>query len=224
MRKILITCRTGYDRDYAASTLLEVFQRDMKAAVLPLEYEEGWASDRMEAVRRFDHRSDRRYDIERPLRAYGVKNFTWLVGLSPEETEKRIKESDILCLFGEDASECMERIEDLGLYETIRNYDGILIVLSAAARILEDTFETGEDRDRRTISGLGILSAVHLLLHYDESEEAVGKMIRMLERDGQPILVLSEQSAVYLEEGRLELLGGAFIADENDLDELYSLL
>ena len=49
-------------------------------------------------------------------------------------------------------------------------------------------------------------------------------MIRMLERDGLSILVLSERSGVYLEEGHVELLGDAFIADENDLDELYSLL
>jgi hypothetical protein len=36
--------------------------------------------------------------------------------------------------------------------------------------------------------------------------------------------VLSEKSGLYIENGSLELLGDAFIAEDSDLDELYSLL
>ena len=224
MTQLLIASRTGYDKDWAASVLADIFHKDMKAAILPLEYEEGWASDRIEAASRFDAGSERRYDVERPLRAYGIRAIRWLVDCHPDAIRAALKESDVLCLFGSDASQCMERMEDLGLEDAVRSFDGILIVLSTAASILEAQFEGGDAWDSELREGLGVLPGVHFLMHYEESEESIRKMIRMLERDGRPILVLSDRSGVYLEEGHIELLGDAFIADENDLDELYSLL
>ena len=224
MRQLLIANRTGYDRDWAASVLADIFHRDMKAAILPLEYEEGWASDRIAAADRFDAGSVRRYDVERPLRAYGIRRIHWLLDSDPGEIRSVLRASNVLCLFGSDPSRCMDRIEDLGLEAEIRSFDGILIVLSTAASILEAQFESGDAWDCELREGLGVLPGVHFLMHYEESEESIRKMIRMLERDGRPILVLSDRSGVYLEEGHIELLGDAFIADENDLDELYSLL
>ncbi len=224
MKQLLIVNRTGYDRDWAASVLAGIFHQGMKAAVLPLEYEEGWASDRMQARSRFDEGSERRYDVERPLRSYGIREFRWLLDSPPGEIRTSLETSDVLCLFGSDPSQCMDRIEDLCLEEAIRSFDGILVVLSTAASILEAQFESMDAWDTELHTGLALLPGVHFLMHYDQSEEAIRKMIRMLERDGLSILVLSEKSGVYLEEGHIELLGDAFIADENDLDELYSLL
>ena len=220
MRRILIANQTNYDQDWAAATLVQLLHPSMKAAVLPMEADEGWASDAMQYREQFAASSDYHYDIERPLRSYGLRAFRWL-----EMSESlSLNRDDVLCLFGRDGETCMNLLQDYGLEEQISGYGGMMIVLSEAAHILEGEFEAGGEYDRYICRGLGILSGIHFLMHYEQSEENIKEMIRMLETDGKPILVLSEKSGVLFEEGRVELLGDAFIAEERDLDELYSLL
>ena len=220
MRRILIANQTNYDQDWAAETLVQLLHPSMKAMIMPMEADEGWASDAVQVRERFAADTDYHYDIERPLRSYGLKSFRWI-----ELSESlSLSHGDVLCLFGTDGETCMDFLQDYDLEEKINGFDGILIVLSEAAHMLEGEFESGGEYDRYVRRGLGILSGIHFLMHYEQSEENIKEMIRMLETDGKPILVLSEKSGVLFEEGRVELLGDAFIAEERDLDELYSLL
>ena len=98
------------------------------------------------------------------------------------------------------------------------------MTLSEASHIAETEFESGEEYERESREGLSLLGPLHLHMHYQETEAELRKMIRYLERDGQPLAVLSKNSGIYLGGGAFELLGDAFIAEESDLDELYSLL
>ena len=90
--------------------------------------------------------------------------------------------------------------------------------------MLAAQFETGDEYERSERDGLARIPLIRFHMHYSETEEELRKMIRYLETDSRPLIVLSEKSGLYIENGSLELLGDAFIAEDSDLDELYSLL
>ena len=71
--------------------------------------------------------------------------------------------------------------------------------------------------------GLGVLSGFHLLMNYREEPEQLQTIIRCLETGDESVIIVPEQGGVMFDYGNIELLGNAFIADERDLDELYSL-
>ncbi len=226
MKRTLIANKTNYDAAWAAEFLSGVFRSGMTVCVLTTEEREGWANGSADWESRFGETADLRYDIERPLRSYGIRRFRWFDPQRDDDEQIRrgILESDITVLFGTEPSVCMDVLEDHDLVSALLSSPGILIALSEAALTVCREFENEALYDRSARKGLGILQGAHLCMHYDESEEQLRRMIRLLETQGGSLLVLSAGSGVYLEEGHIELLGDAFIADEQDLEELYSLL
>lgn len=226
MKRTLIANKTNFDRPWAAEFLGQIFRPGMHVCVLTTEHDEGWASSSGDWEHQYGESGDFRYDIERPLRNYGIRSFSWLDPQRDEEQQIRrtIRDCDVTVLFGTDPSVCMDVLEDHGLTDVILDSPGILVTLSEVSAAVCGEFENEALYDRSLRQGLGIMNGAHLCMHYDESEEQLRRMIRQLEIHGGSLLVLSEQSGVYLEDGHIELLGDAFIADDSDLEELYSLL
>ena len=224
--RFLVVNKTNFDQPWAAEFLSQLFSSDMHVMILPLGHDEGWASDAGAWKERFDEVSAYHYDLERPFRSYGMKSFRWIDyhDVSSAEVKSALAESELCVLVGTDPAACMERIEELDIRDALSSYHGILVLLSEAAHILEASFETSDDVTRDMHEGLGILPFVKFHMHYAETEEELRHMIRLLEADEKPVLVLSDQSGVYFEGRSFELLGDAFIAEDSDLDELYALL
>ncbi len=226
MKRTLIVNKTNFDGSWAAEYLSGIFQPGMSVCVLTSEMDEGYTSGVEDWETQYGSGSDFRYDIERPFRNFGIRSFIWCDSHrdDPEQIRTRIRNASVCVLFGTSPSACMNVLEDGDLIEPLMSTEGILVTISEVSEIVCREFENEELYDRGIRRGLGILQAAHLCMHYDESEEQMRRMIRQLETDGGNLLVLSERSGVYLEDGHIELLGDAFIAEENDLDELYGLL
>ena len=224
--KFLIVNKTNFSQSWASSFLGTIMHKDMRVVILPLGYDEGWASDKNEWHDQFHTSGDVAYDVERPFRAYGVHHFNWLDfhRENPFSVAQKIRNSDVCVLIGTDPEAAMERIEDLELRKTLQMYRGLLVTLSEVSHILETEFESGEEADRRQKEGLGLIPSMRFHMHYSETEEELRTLIRYLETDSKPVIVLPEKAGFYLSEGTVELLGDAFIAEDNDLDELYSLV
>jgi len=223
--RFLVVNKTNYNEVWAGEFLHTVLRPGMRAVILPLGYDEGWAMEADVWNRDFEESSERHEDLERPLRTYGIQDFSWIDFHRESEgsAADKLKDADICVLVGTDPAAAMERIEDLALEDALKQFDGILITLSEISHILEASFETGDLYERAEREGLGLLQ-IRFHMHYSETEEELRRMIRYLERDDRPLIVLSEKSGLYVGDGTLELLGDAFIAEDSDLDELYSLL
>ena len=226
MKRVLIANKTNFDRPWAAEFLSGVFRPDMRVCILTTEHDEGWASSTGDWEAAYGEESDYRYDIERPFRSFGIRQFLWCDPRRDEEAmiRRAIGSSDVLVLFGNDPAVCMDVLEDHDLRDAVCSSHGILVTLSEVSSVLCGEFENESLYDRSLREGLGILKGAHLCMHYDESEEQLRRMIRLLEIHGGSLIVLSAKSGVYFEEGHIELLGDAFIADAGDLEELYALL
>ena len=220
---------TDFDQPWASDTLRDVIRPGMKAVILPLSYDYGWASDADDWRIRYDDESMYRYDLSRPLSSYGVKDIRILDYYSeePETMARLIRQADILVLAGENPDACMERVEDLGLKETLRSFRGIMMGLSAGAKIMQDMYYKTMDDEADAFyfrEGLGVTGGFDLDIHYQPDIFHLTGIIRSLEERSVPVVILPERSGFLVQGRQIAFLGEAFTADMNHLDELYRLL
>ena len=94
MTAILLN-QTNFDQAWAAETLYELIRPGMKVCILPLAYEEGWASDAKIFQDRFSEGSEYYEDLRRPFLSYGIKQkdiyFADYHREEPEELEHDIR-------------------------------------------------------------------------------------------------------------------------------------
>ncbi|MDO4194127.1 MAG: hypothetical protein Q4D24_12545 [Erysipelotrichaceae bacterium] len=221
---------TNFDQEWAGQTLISILKPHMKTVILPLSYDYGWASDADDWRIRYESGSDYTYDLLRPFRAYGIteEDITLMDYYSedPDEMEYRIEHSDLLVLLGEDPNQCMERLDDLYLISAIRSYSGIVMGLSAGSKIQQEAyFKTiDDDMEFSYRQGLGLLHGFDLDTHYVQDVFHIMGIIRSLETQNLPVVVMPEKGGIVISGNQFALMGEAFVADERDLDELYLLL
>ncbi len=225
----ILTNDTNYGQNWAKEMLEDVIRPGMKAVILPLSYDYGWASDARDWQIRYEESGNYHYDLFRPLLGYGLKRKDIRIldqyGDDPADMVTVIGRSDILVLVGEDPDDCMLRIEDLGLYDVIRGYGGIVIGLSAGAKIMQESYYVTPDDGMpfRYREGLGLAGGFDLDIHYRQDLYHLAGIIRSLETQQLPLIVLPERSGILILGDEVILMGEAFAAQPKDLDELYRL-
>ena len=114
---------------------------------------------------------------------------------------------------------------DLNILNVLSNYDGISIFLSGAASVLSEYFPVYDDAYETfiTYDGLNYIQGVDLVMDYQETDEYLKYIIETIEDRNRKVLICPKDGGVLLTDTSTELLGSAFIADQNDLDEIYRL-
>lgn len=228
MMNILLNS-TNFDQAWAAETLIHVLHPHMKTVILPLSYDYGWASDADDWRQRYDDGSDYSYDLMRPLRSYGITaddiSLLDYYADDPEDMESRILHCELLILVGEDPDACMERLDDLCLISAIRSFSGIVMGLSAGAKIQQEAYfrTIDDDMEFSYRQGLGLLHGFDIDTHYAQDCFHLLGLIRSLETQNLPVAVLPEKGGLLVSGSEFVLMGEAFIARINDLDDLYLL-
>ena len=218
---------TNFDQDWAAETLVDILKPQLQVLILPLSGNYGWSSDAADWQDRFERGSDYHYDLMRPFRSYGIPkdhiSFLNCFDEEPETAAQKLKASDLVFLVGEDPDDCMNSLEDMGLVQALQNYRGIVMGASAGAKIqLEQYYRTLDDEMLFDYHpGLGLVSGFDLESHYEEDPFHLTGIIRALESGSSSVIVLPRQGGALISGANIDLLGDAFIATANDLDELY---
>lgn len=224
---ILLANRTNFDQDWAQEAVSQMLGPAVNVALMPLSQDEGWASDARLFRERFASGSEYRDDLLRPFRAYGIppSQVHWLDyhDVTRAGMEAVLARCDVLCLVGDDPEACMHRIEDLDLKETLSSWTKNLIGISAGAEILMPSFFPLLTDSCLPQEGLGLVAGLDLDTHYEENAAHLKAVIRRLEDNVRPQIILPEKGAVLLDGSRMDLLGEAFAAGPQDLDEIYNL-
>jgi peptidase E len=228
MTNILLNI-SNFDEDWASDTLRQIIHADMKVLILPLSYNEGWINDAVQWKHYYG--KGRRYyeELVRPFRNYGIpdRQIRWVNYFEDdhESAARKIREADILFFTGGYPDWMMQRLYDLDLEDTIRGYDGIVMGTSAGALIQLEEYHLAPDADYdfQYQEGLGLVSGFDMDVHYQEDENHIASIIRSLEDKGRPVLVCPNQGGALIEGEHVELMGGAFFAGMEDLEELYQL-
>ena len=220
----LLANKTNLDQSWAQDSVGELLYPGMKVGILPLSEDEGWASDAMAYRDRFSSDTEYLEDLRRPFHAYGIPSSALTMLDFHDGLIGGVSDFDALCLIGDDPDACMNAIFDQGLEEIVRNYQGLVIGISAGAEILCDSFfPLLEEESYEFHTGLDLFHGVDIMTHYEEDAWHLGAIIRRLEDAGRPQIILPENGAVILDGDHFDLLGDAFVADVPDLNEIYSL-
>lgn len=223
----IIVNKTDFDQAYARETFASVLHPGMRVAFLPVSYDYGYATEHMDFNEQFQEDGVYRYDVARPLKAYGISQKD-IRFINPYEDSKEtiariLKQTHLLLLIGENPKDSKEWLTDMGLIPLIRQYEGILLFAGEVGALLTDSFYVNTDSYEEE-SGLSILNGFYIDAAYEADEIHLRNMIRAIETTGKNILVLPEKSGVVFDHNHIDLFGEAFIAGEENLDEMYQLL
>lgn len=219
-----------FDGSWAYSVLSRYLKPHMKAVILPLSFHEGWLADEEEWRRRYKKGTDDYELLVRPFRSYFINDadITWINDHEddPDTALMKLRDADIIYLAGAYPDWMMGRIEDLDLLEPLRNFDGIIMGSQAGALIQLDQYHMTRDESLEFGygDGLGLLSGFDVENQFEASEEHLEAIIRSIEDRGNPVVCCPGQSGLLVRDGNYELLGRAFTADTDNLDDLYAAL
>ena len=142
---------------------------------------------------------------------------------NPEVIE-RLSEVDVLVLAGGHVPTQNAFMMRLGLRERLRDYDGVVMALSAGSMNSADTVYaipelSGEATDplyRRWISGLG-LTDINIFPHYQYLKEAsvdglcMSRDIAFPDSMGREIIALNDGSYIFISDGKREVRGESYL-------------
>ena len=128
-----------------------------------------------------------------------------------ESARQKVEEADILYFPGGLPDRMMERIQEFGLYDTLRKHQGIVIGYSAGAVIQLAEYHLSPDEDYpefRYYEGLSYLDDFYLQVHYEASREQDESIRRILNERGRTVYATAYKSgAILADEGNIRLLG-----------------
>lgn len=226
MANILLNL-SNFDAPWAYASLAQYLTPDRKVLILPLSYHEDWITDALEWKHEYGRGTDGYEMLIRPFLAYGIseRNIRWINYYADDEVtaRRKLEWADVLFFTGGYPDWMLQRLYDFELEQAVRDFDGIIMGTSAGALIqLEEYHLTPEDDyEYQYQYGLGILSGFDLEVHYEEDERHLEAIIRTIEEKGLPVIVMPNEGGVLIDGDHFELLGGSFILDWKDLDDLY---
>jgi hypothetical protein len=229
MTNILLNA-LDFDGSWAYGTLSAFLKPHMKAALLPLSYQEGWLADEEEWRTRYRKGTDDYELLVRPFRSYFMKDED-MIWINPHEDDHetalhKIEQADLLFLSGAYPDWMMQRLDDLELFEALQDFDGIIMGYHGGAMIQLDEYHLTRDEDYEFgyQNGIGLLSGFDLETKFEADEAHLEAVIRSLEEKGNPVICLPEKSGVVVSDQGYQLLGRAFTAGLENLDDLYDAL
>lgn len=226
MTNILINI-SNFNEEWAYDSLCEYIRENSRVLILPLSYDEGWITDAHEWRQRYGRGMPEYEELVRPFRSYGIRDrqIRWINYYEDdhESCMRKIAKTDILFFTGGFPDWMMQRLYDLGIEDAVREFDGIVMGTSAGALIQLDEFHLTEESgyEYQYQYGLGLLSGFDMEVHYETDLRHITAIIRSLEDRGKPVVAAPNRGGLLIDGEHFELLGDAFIFEENDLDELY---
>lgn len=226
MANILLNL-SNFDAVWAYPSLSQYLSAGKKVLILPLSYHEGWITDALEWKHEYGKGSDGYEMLVHPFLSYGIKekDIRWVNYYEDDEISAahKVEWADVLFFTGGYPDWMLQRLYDFGLEEAVRSFDGVIMGTSAGALIQLDEYHLTpeEDYEFQYQYGLGLLSGFDLEVHYEEDASHLESVIRTIEEKGIPVIAMPNEGGVLIDGDHFELLGGAFILDWKDLDDLY---
>ena len=218
---------SSFHEDWGGSALQYLLPPESRVLIIPLSANDEWGSDARLWEEQF-RKGRRQYEaLVRPFRAYGIKDaqIQWINYYEDDQNSAldKIRDADVLYLVGSNPSWMMQRLEDLGIVETVRSFRGTVMSAGTGSLLQLSGFRIAED-DYYEREGLGLITQFSLLPDYRQTERDLYALIRMLEDEEKPVVVLPARSGVIYDHGHFEALGEAMLLRPSDLDSIYEAM
>ena len=161
--------------------------------------------------------------------------FDTLDGRNEDQAVTLVRASDLLILSGGHVPTQNAFFEKIGLRDLLKDFDGIVIGISAGSMNSADVVyaqpeEDGEASDpayQRFLTGLG-LTKINLLPHYQQNRDDVLDGLRIYEdiacpdSMGKTFYAIPDGSYLFIRAGKEELRGEAYMVKDGVLSQVSS--
>lgn len=155
---------------------------------------------------------------------YGIEidQITWVNYFTDNQDyiTAKIAESNILYFSGGLPHLMMERLQEKGVIDAIRGFNGLVMGDSAGALIQLDTYHVTPDQDYPEYAyydGLGLLRGFDVEVHYCGSAEREQSINRCCIEKGIPVYAMPEQGGILVENGIIKPFGETVAFSNDDI-------
>ncbi|MTI71360.1 MAG: peptidase S51 [Firmicutes bacterium] len=220
----VLLSKYNFHEDWIRDELKEYINDDSKVVILPFAFSEKWIFN----AEQWDRAYSRQYgkfnsEIEEPFLSFGVKeeNIIWLNYYkdSSKEMIDYINNSDILFFTGGLPEKAVERILEIGLLDTLKKYNKLVIGASAGAMVQLTEYYISPDEDYDFFNyykGLGLINTdFHIEVHYTETKVQMECISKVLKEKTKKIYAIGEKGGVILKDNLIKVYGEVTLFGDN---------
>ena len=201
----------NFDGDWARPHL-EKYVKGKKVLILPLAYREfqAWDYDSFLAI--YGKGGEKYPAITRPFIEYGLKedDLDWLNPYDGKDHVAQIRNADLLFFTGGMPEKAIKRMEELGIVDAVKHFDGVIMGASAGAMLQLDVYHITPDEDYSEYGiwhGLGLVKGIDLEVHYLATPIQQQCSAQAAKELGLPIYQMWHEGGLLIDGGKITVMG-----------------
>ncbi len=209
----------NFDGDWTEGKLDKHF-RGKRVLILPLAFRESQAVDN-DGWQVIYGKGGEKYDnILRPFLAYGHKEsgVKWLNCFdATQDYHKMIAASDVLFFTGGMPEKAIARMEQIGIVDDVKNFEGVVAGASAGAMLQLEKYHITPDEDYDSYglyNGLALVKGIDVEVHYLSTDLQNNCTKRAVADLNCPVYQMWHEGGLLVENGVVTMLGNVHKVDK----------
>ena len=201
----------NFDGEWARPHLEDLVV-NRRVLIIPLAFRESqaWDNDSWQAI--YGKGGEKYDNVIRPFLAYGYKeeDLDWLNCFDARDHIRQIENASLLFFTGGMPEKAIARMEQLGITEAVKNFNGVVMGASAGAMLQLEVYHVTPDEDYGCYHiqhGLGLVRGLNLEVHYLSSDLQNECSLRALAELGLPIYKMWHEGGLIYDNGNITVMG-----------------
>lgn len=207
---------SSYDfhEDWAIDIMKPILHSDMKVTVIPFSFDKEEVKTKEDFDKHYGENGRHTPYIYRPFHFYNIHDITFVDYFRDdhETMQKKVKNANILFLTGGLPDQYLERLDECGLSDIIRNTHKIIIGASAGALVQMTHYHVTPDDDYPEycyLKGLGLLDGFEVEVHYCRSDLQIKGIQRVQDEKGLPVYTIANDGGLLVNHNHITTFGNA---------------
>lgn len=201
----------NFDGDWAKPHLQQ-YVAGRKVLIVPLAYREFQAWDNDSFLSVYGKCGEKYPAITRPFLEYGLKedDLDWLNPYDGKNHLEQIRNADLLFFTGGMPEKALKRMDELGITEAVKNFNGVVMGASAGAMLQLETYHITPDEDYAEYGvwrGLGLVKGLDLEVHYLATPIQQQCSRRAAKEIGLPVYQMWHEGGLLIDGGKITVMG-----------------
>ena len=191
---------------------LEKYVAGKKVLILPLAFRESQAWDNDSFLAIYGKGGEKYPAITRPFLEYGLKEdgLDWLNPYDATNKIEQIKRADLLFFTGGMPEKAIKRMEELGIADAVKTFNGVVMGASAGAMLQLHAYHITPDEDYADYGiwqGLGLVKGLDLEVHYLATPLQQQCSRRAAKELGLPVYQMWHEGGLLVADGKITVMG-----------------
>lgn len=202
----------NFDGDWARPHLEKFMKNRPQVLILPLAYRETQAWDRESFLSVYGKNGEKYDNILRSFLSYGYReeDIDWLNPYDSRDKLAQLQSAQLLFFTGGMPEKALRRLDELGLTDAVKRFDGIVAGASAGAMLQLDTYHITPDEDYTDYGlwqGLGLVRGIDLEVHYLATPLQQECACRAHREHGMPVYKMWHEGGLLIADGIVTPMG-----------------